>query len=449
MSVASQIAQLQDRASTWRSNYEESLDTVWMLSTSALIFFMHAGFTLLEAGTARMKSAQHVLVKNIVVVVMAFLAWYAIGYALARGVVDNPGRFLGHSGFFMDSFFEHKEKFRQWLFQGAFCATSCTIVSGAMAERTKLSGFAVYVVAITGVIYPVVAYWCWSGEGFLAYDNDEGRRVNGLDFPPYMDFAGSGVVHLVGGIGAVCGAVAVGPRHGRYDNPDDFLPHNIPLLLLGTILLWFGWYGFNGGSTQEMHELRAAHRAGRIVTNTTLAPAIAGPMVFLLRATVFPPHRFDVAALCNGILCGLVAITAACPYVKPWESVAIGAIAGFVYQAFSMLLERLQIDDVVDAAAVHGAGGLWGILAIGLFGDPDLGLGGNGVLYGGNQFGVQAFAAVCIIAWAAVLSTLVLVPVRVLGLLRMSDDEQDEGPDSAEYMPRKAYASQDLAGAHF
>jgi len=254
-----------------------------------------------------------------------------------------------------------------------------------------------------------------------------------------MDFAGSGLVHLVGGVGALCGSMFVGPRKDRWQKEDEFVAHKIPFVVLGTFCLWFGWYGFNPGSTLSMHDKDTAYTAGIVAVNTTLAPCVAGLTVFILRALVFPPRLLDVGGFCNGILAGLVSITAGCAFVKPWETIIIGLIGGVVYQLASMLLRVLKVDDVVDAFPVHGACGIWGVIALGLFGNPDEGLGGNGVFYGGNQLGVQLFGLLMIILWVGFFSVAIFLPLRVAKLLRLSDDFQDKGADLMEHSPRKAY----------
>merc|ERR1719373_1552572 len=210
---------------------------------------------------------------------------------------------------------------------------------------------------------------------------------------------------MVGGIGALCGAIIVGPRHGRWDpqSSEPFEAHNIPFCVLGTFFLWFGWYGFNPGSTGSMHDKVTATTAGLVAVNTTLAPCVAGLLVFILRAVVLPPKLLDVGGFCNGILAGLVSITAGCAFVKPWEAAIIGGVGGLVYQGASMLLKKLKIDDVVDAFPVHGACGIWGVLALGFYGNIEEGVGGNGAFYktadGGDQFRVQAMAVVLIVGW--------------------------------------------------
>jgi len=422
-------------------DYNEALDTIWMLLAALLVFFMHAGFSLLEAGSVRRKNTQNILAKNLIVVTVGFLCWWVMGYALALGAQDDPGKFAGSKGFVLDGVWEARTQFRVFFFQGVFCATAATIVSGAMAERTQLKGFIIYTSLLTAIIYPTVVYWGWSGSGFLNYTEDgESKAAFG---PAYMDFAGSGIVHMVGGVGAITGAIVVGPRKGRFaENSEDgpFAPHSVPFLVLGTFCLWFGWYGFNPGSTGAMHDADTAHTAGLVAVNTTLAPCVAGLIVFLLRAKVVPPKALDVGGFCNGILAGLVAITAGCNAVEPWESVIIGFIGGLLYVGTSMLMCKLKVDDVVDAFAVHGVNGFWGVVALGFFGNPEKGIGGNGVFYGGDQLGTQLLSALIIILWAGTWSVAILVPLRLVGFLRLSDNFQDEGADVMEHSPRKAYS---------
>eukprot|EP00929_Paragymnodinium_shiwhaense_P061192 TRINITY_DN3055_c1_g1_i1.p1 TRINITY_DN3055_c1_g1~~TRINITY_DN3055_c1_g1_i1.p1 ORF type:complete len:408 (-),score=82.12 TRINITY_DN3055_c1_g1_i1:475-1539(-) len=336
---------------------------------------------------------------------------------------------------------DEKTLFRNWFFQGAFCATGGTIVSGSMAERTQLKGFAIYTTLMTTLIYPIVVYWGWSGSGYLNYTNAAGEAVSSVG-PGFIDFAGSGLVHMTGGIGALCGAFFVGPRKGRFDesvNQDEYVGHSIPFCVLGTLILWFGWYGFNPGSTLSMHDTGAAYTAGIVAVNTTIAPCMAGLVVFALRALVMPPKLLDVGGFCNGILAGLVSITAGCAVMKPWETVVIGLIGGLVYQMCSVLMQKMKIDDVVDAVAVHGACGFWGALACGIFGNPDEGMGGNGIFYGGDNLRTQIFALFLITVWVGGVSTLIFYPLSKAGMLRLSDRFQDEGADVLEHSPAKAY----------
>jgi len=285
---------------------------------------------------------------------------------------------------------------------------------------------------MTSVIYPIVVYWGWSGEGLLAYG--AGESVVG---PSLSDFAGSGLVHMVGGVGALVGALAVGSRAGRWDESQagEFDAHNVPFCVLGTFFLWFGWYGFNPGSTGSMHDKGTANLAGLVAVNTTLSPCVAGLVVFALRATLVAPKKLDVGGFCNGILAGLVAITAGCASVEPWEAILIGFFGGFVYQGSSMLVKFLKVDDVVDAFSVHGATGFWGLVALGLFGS-----GGAFHGMGGAQLGTQVFAGFLITLWVGALSALIMIPLRVLGMLRLDEEFQAKGADALEHSPAKAYS---------
>jgi len=355
-----------------------------------------------------------------------------VGFPFAFGATESPNKFAGSTHFAMDGFMAAKDKFRFWFFQGAFCATGGTIVSGAMAERTQLKGFTIYTILMTSVIYPIVVYWGWSGKGLLYYDED--KSVVG---PALSDFAGSGLVHMVGGVGGLVGALAVGPRAGRWQEglASEFDAHNVPFCVLGTFFLWFGWYGFNPGSTGAMHDKDTANLAGLVAVNTTLSPCVAGLVVFVLRATLLPPKKLDVGGFCNGILAGLVAITAGCAAVEPWEAIIIGFFGGLVYQGSSMLVKLLKVDDVVDAFSVHGATGFWGLVALGFFGS-----GGAFHGMGGAQLGTQIFAGFLITLWVGTLSALIMVPLRLLGMLRLDDEFQAKGADVMEHSPAKAYA---------
>jgi len=440
------IAALKLQEETLAADHNESLDTIWMLLAGILVFFMHAGFSLLETGCVRQKNTQNILTKNLIVVTCGFLVWFFAGYPIAIGDSPEPNMMGGSGAFATMGFWENKANFRVWFFQGVFCATGGTIVSGAMAERVKLTGFIIFTCVMTGIIYPVVAYWGWSGSGIL--NNADGSIVG----EGMLDFAGSGIVHMTGGFAALAGAIIVGPRTGRFEegSTENFEPHNIPFCVLGTFALWFGWYGFNPGSTLAMHDAATANLAGLVAVNTTLAPCAAGLLVFALRAAL--TKKLDVGGFCNGILAGLVAITAGCAFVRPWEALLIGLIGGCVYQSASMLMQKLKIDDVVDAFAVHGATGFWGLLALAFFGNPADDLGGNGVLYGGEncggQFATQLVAGILIAAWAALLSAIVFFPLKQAGLLRLSDEFQKEGADAKEHSPPKAYAVSKLDDAN-
>jgi len=245
---------------------------------------------------------------------------------------------------------------------------------------------------------------------------------------------------LVGGVGALVGSLCVGARKDRWLREEEFMAHSIPFVVLGTFCLWFGWYGFNPGSTLSMKSASDGYTAGLVAMNTTLAPCVAGLVVFMLR--YFVQGYLDVGGFCNGILAGLVAITAGCAFVKPWETCIIGGIGGVVYQGASMLLKMLKVDDVVDAFPVHGACGIWGVLALGLFGNPKEDIGGNGLFYGGDQLRVQIMGVVCITAWVGLCSECIFLPLKFANALRLSDDYQEKGADIMKHSPPKAYIAE-------
>ena len=314
-------------------------------------------------------------------------------------------------------------------------------MSGAVAERVKSPTYAAYAFTMTSFIYPLVVAWTWGG-GWLSTLFDVG----------YMDFAGSGVVHLTGGVSGFVGTAILGPRAGRFENPEEFEPHNLPLVVLGTFALWFGWYGFNPGSTLTMKSGNDGALAAQVAMNTTLAAATGGITVFILR--YFITKKYDVGGLCNGILAGLVSITAGCGSMECGSAVLTGLIGGFVYQAASMLVVKLKIDDPVDASAVHGFSGAWGCLAASLF---DWGKGMNhyhawsgwGCMQeadecrtGINGAGIAAncIMVLSIVAWAGTLSGISFFLLKKTGLLRISEEVEEAGMDSHHHSPPKAYA---------
>jgi len=430
-----------------------ALDSCWLLLCGALVMFMHAGFAMLESGCCRAKNTQNVLMKNLVNVCVGTLGWYFFGWAFAYG---NPSKnnVIGTEGFAGSNFNEHGDGFLgpdlsagqsiqlSWFFQWAFCTAGATIVSGGVAERVKSPTYAVYAFIMASFIYPVVVAWTW-GYGWLSTVLDVG----------VMDFAGSGIVHLTGGVSALAGTVVLGPRKGRFEEPEEFAPHNLPLVVLGTFALWFGWYGFNPGSTLGMSSKETGALAAQVAMNTTLAAATGGLVVFSIRYALM--KKYDVGGLCNGILAGLVSITAGCGNVESGSAVVIGLVGAFVYQGASMLLVKLQIDDPVDASPVHGACGIWGTIAAGLF---DWGAGfdhfngwsgwscmqdGDGKCQtgiGGTAVAAQLILVLSVIAWAGSLSASAFLSLKLLGLLRIDEDTEDLGMDAERHSPPRAYS---------
>jgi len=412
------------------SDSRMSADTLWLLLAAFLVFFMQAGFAMLEVGSVSSKNAKNILLKNLMDVSLGGIFYWALGWGFSYGG-SNP--FIGGTEFFMIG----TEEYRSWLFQFAFAATAATIVSGSVAERTQFRAYFIYSIFLTAFIYPVVVHWVWSTDGFLsAFNSDSASRIGG----GMMDFAGSGVVHMTGGTAALVGAIAVGARHGRFDKatgkPQPKPGHNPVLAALGGFILWFGWYGFNAGSTL-IFTGGAQFVAGKVAVTTTLAACGGGLTVLFIGRLA--TKSFDLSMALNGILAGLVSITAGCSVVDPWSSVLIGIIGGIVYFGFSRLLLRLKIDDPLDASPIHCFCGFWGVLSVGLFATPENvmnayatdSLSNIGVFFGGDGtlFGVQLLGGIIIFCWTALLSSLVFFPLKKLRLLRVTAEVEDAGLD--------------------
>jgi len=449
--LAPQVTALNERVASLAG----ALDSCWLLLCGSLVMFMHAGFAMLETGCCRAKNAQNVLMKNLVNVCVGTLGWWIFGWAFAYGGSDVNG-FIGTEGFAGSGFnayqgsalgpdlSEGQSIQLSWFFQWAFCTAAATIVSGGVAERVKSPTYAAYAFLMASFIYPVVVAWTW-GYGWLSTVLDVGT----------MDFAGSGIVHLTGGVSALAGTAVLGPRKGRFEKPDEFEAHNLPLVVLGTFALWFGWYGFNPGSTLGMSDKETGALAAQVAMNTTLAAATGGIAVFLIRYGIM--KKYDVGGLCNGILAGLVSITAGCGNVESGSAVAIGLIGAFVYQGASMLLVKLKIDDPVDASPVHGACGIWGVLAAGLF-DWGEGLdhfngwsgwtcmqdadGNCQTGIGGTAIAAQLILVLSVIAWAGTLSTIAFFGLKKTGMLRIDEGTELLGMDTKQHSPPKAYSLQ-------
>mmetsp|Transcript_43553 Transcript_43553/g.98095 ORF Transcript_43553/g.98095 Transcript_43553/m.98095 type:complete len:533 (+) Transcript_43553:88-1686(+) len=454
--------ELSSRVLSAGNTYAGALNHMWLLLCGALVMLMQAGFAMLEAGACRAKNAQNLLLKNLTDICLGTLCWWCCGYAFAYGVKeDGPSNnFGGDAKFFADSFFTEitdegihtaSGDHLAWFFQWAFCGAAATIVSGGVAERINFPGYVIYTTCMTSFIYPIIVYWTWSGAGWLYAGEDAITDVG------YYDFAGSGIVHMTGGVGALCGAIIVGPREGRFVRDEsEFAPHNIPLVVLGTFLLWFGWYGFNCGSTLGMDSEGTGQLAALVAMNTTIAAATGGLTVFLLRLALL--RRYDVGGLCNGILAGLVSITAPCGNVENYAAFFIAILGGCIYQGVSMLLQMVKVDDPLDAFAVHGACGFWGALSAVIFDwgkgfDIFNGWGGfdctrdvDGNCYSGgwtSALGAQIVGLIAIILWTVFWSVLIMVPMRLAGLLRAPDEVQQSGMDLAKHSPTKAYDSGD------
>ena len=377
---------------------------------------MQAGFGMVEAGFIRAKNTCNILTKNFLDFCMASIGFFIFGYAIMFG---EGNAFMGFKGWFlMGAQNEGVPVFAFWLFQAAFCGAAATIVAGGMAERMKFGAYLIYSFAISALIYPIVGHWIWGG-GWLAELN-------------FADFAGSTVVHAVGGFAVLIGTIILKPRYGKY-NPDGsanvIAGHNIPLASLGVFILWFGWFGFNPGSTLGVGD---GSLIARVAINTNLAAAGG----ILAMCTVWKLFgKPDLSMAMNGALAGLVAITAGCAFVDPWAAIAIGAIGGILVVLGVILLDKLKIDDPVGAIPVHGLNGIWGTLAIGLFGKEALGLANNGLFYGGGftQLGIQALGAGAVVIFIIVAMGIVFKLIDLTMGLRVSREEELKGLDLGEH----------------
>jgi Amt family ammonium transporter len=394
------------------------IDTVWVLMAAFLVFFMQAGFGMVEAGFIRAKNTCNILTKNFMDYCMASLGFFIFGYAVMFG---SGNGFMGWKGWFLSGAQSGADipLYAFWLFQAAFCGAAATIVAGGMAERMKFQAYLMYSFIISALVYPIVGHWIWGG-GWLA----------GLDF---VDFAGSTVVHAVGGFAALIGTIILKPRIGKF-NPDgtaNAIPgHSIPLASLGVFILWFGWFGFNPGSTLGVGD---GSLIGRVAINTNLAAAAGAISSMILIWSL--SGKPDLSMIMNGTLAGLVAITAPCAFVEPWAAIIIGAVGGIVVVLGVMLLDKLKVDDPVGAVPVHGLNGFWGTLSIGLFGRKALNVANNGLFYGGGlkQLGIQALGVTTVAIFVVIVMGLVFKLIDVTIGLRATEEEEMTGLDSAEH----------------
>lgn len=412
-------------AEALKAHPQAPVDYVWILVCAFLVMFMQAGFAMLEAGFTRAKNATNIMAKNLIDFVLGSLIFFAVGYALTMG--DDWRGLVGTKGWFMFGDYYDVEKYLNMFWMAVFCATAATIVSGAVAERLKFKAYLVYTVIVSGFIYPICAHWVWGG-GWLS------RLPFGLGM---VDFAGSGVVHALGGIVGLAGAMVLGPRYGKYKagRPHAIPGHNIPLAALGAFTLWFGWFGFNPGSTYSAHHLRISV----IAVNTNLAAA-AGGLVALLVCWA-KTRKWDLGMAINGIISGLVAITASCAWVEGWAASFIGALAGALMYGSVRFLDAMGVDDPVGAVSVHGTCGLWGLIAVGIFAD---GTYGNysleapyvtGLLYGGGsgQLLAQLIGAGVLLFWAFGTGWITFKAMDKAFGIRVSLEEEIKGLDFFEH----------------
>jgi len=412
-----------------RADISLAMDTVWVLIAAVFVIFMQAGFAMLEVGFSRMKNVGSVVAKILVNLSIAALMFWAVGFAFTFSDGGALNSVIGLQGFFLsggaDTFaglsWTQVPLSAKFLFQVAFVAVSLAIVWGTMLERTKFAVYVVFAVVFAGLIYPLVGHWIWGG-GWLG--------TLGM-----QDFAGSTVVHLSGAMAALAGTLLLGPRLGKYDddgNPVAIPGHNMPLAVLGVLILWVGWYGFNPGST-----MAAVPEIADIALTTTLAAA-AGVLGAMVMSYVYRRH-VDVGMGGNGAIAALVAITASCAFVAPWASIVIGFLAGVIMYATLLFVDRIGVDDPLGAIAAHGMGGIWGTLSTGLFTTTALaestGVGNPGLFYGGgfSQLGVQALGILACGGFVFVSSLAVFALLKATIGLRVKPEQELDGLDISEH----------------
>jgi Amt family ammonium transporter len=403
-----------------------SLDTVWMLLAAMLVFFMQPGFALVEAGFTRVKNTANILMKNFLDFMLGSLLFFFVGFGIMFG--SEGAGFIGMPNFGDLSFFDNGLPVEGFLiFQTVFCATAATIVSGAMAERTKFHMYLIYTVLISVIIYPVSGHWTWGGGWLMG----EGGWLDTHVGATFHDFAGSTIVHSVGGWVALVGAAILGPRIGKYakDGKSKAIPgHNLTFAALGVFILWFGWFGFNPGS-----QLAAAGEDNRVAIShvflTTNLAACAGGFLALLTAWA-KYKKPSLSLTLNGVLAGLVGITAGCDAVSPWGAIIVGAVCGIVMVYSVEIIDKVfKIDDPVGASSVHGTCGLVGTLLTGLLAVD------GGLFYGGgvNLLLAQLIGAVVIGLWAAGMGYLIFKGLDVTFGIRVSKRIEEEGLDIYEH----------------
>ena len=438
-------AMLGQEVATKADDIVNPLNTMWVLVAAFLVFFMQAGFMMLEAGFGRTREISNIMLECIADTCLCGILFWAFGFAFMFG---TGNKFIGHEFFFLNdapaTYGSTGVAFLAFfLFQFAFADTCSTITSGAMVGRTAFGGDLVYSFMVSGFIYPIVGHWIWGPDGWLATMDT-----------PFRDFAGSTVVHTVGAMVALAGAIALGPRIGRkFKRDGGGMPpgHNMTIAAVGGVILWFGWYGFNPGSTLSALDMVGI---GRVATNTTLA-ACAACLVAMFAA--YPrSHKWDTGVTINGFLAGLVAITAPCYWVSPSGAIMIGAIGGVIMLLALDFVEWLRVDDPIGAVAVHGFCGIWGTISLGLFASGQFGFPGptgadnsapiEGLFYGGgsDQLLTQVFGSAVVTVSALAVGLALMFAIKAIGVLRISPEDELDGIDIVEhgapaYHPEPAY----------
>jgi ammonium transporter, Amt family len=404
-----------------------AVNFAWTLVAAFLVFFMQAGFAFLGAGALRVKNTVNYFTKSYMDFSIGALTYWAVGFALMFGGsklyagLEEGNSIIGWSGWFLTGNSYDVSTMMFWMFQVVFAATAATIVAGACAERMKLQAYLIYSGIVTAVIYAIYGHWVWGGGWLATLPYGVGVR----------DFAGSGVVHAIGGFVALAGIYLLGPRIGKFNRdgtPNAIPGHDVPMIVMGTFFLFFGWFGFNPGSTLAATDLRISV----IAVNTFLAGAAGAVLVCYY--TFFKTGKVDIALTCNGALAGLVGVTAACAYIPTWSAVVIGFVSGFIVMYGIRFNDWvLKVDDPVGAVAVHGYNGLWGLLAVGIFADGTYG-GVSGLIVGNtSQIVAQVIDVVVVAVWAFGTGYILFAAIKHIVGLRVSADEEMEGLDLGEH----------------
>eukprot|EP00741_Cyanophora_paradoxa_P021706 tig00000241_g20952.t1 len=451
LSAVEAAASAAQTAASAKGRFEVEDDHAWLLLNGMLVFFLQAGFCALTAGCVRAKNLRNVLMKNVIDAALGSIAWYLVGYGIAYGGSADAGNaFVGVGDYAISAAggtsFGGGDSYAFWFFQWAFSATCATIVSGAVAERISFEAYLVYSFLSSAWVYPVVVHWVWSPTGWLsAFRPANLAKLGGSGL---LDFAGGGVVHMVGGFSALAAAILVGPRLGRFD-PQTRRPNAVPQYsamwqTTGVFILWTGFYAFNCGSTLLLHGADATSRitvvAGRVAVVTTLA-AGTGACTGLLISKLFM-KVWDLGTMNNCILAGLVVSTSGCAVIEPWAGIVAGFVASWAYFGASKLVLRAKVDDVVDAFAVHGCSGMLALVTVAWFAKPEHVVevygaaldGHKGIFYGGSAMvGVQFLGVVVIAAWALCNTAAVFLAAKCTLAIRVPPWMESEGMDRSKH----------------
>ncbi|GFP90109.1 ammonium transporter 1 member 2 [Phtheirospermum japonicum] len=434
-------------ASSHLSATAYAVDTTYLLFSAYLVFAMQLGFAMLCAGSVRAKNTMNIMLTNVLDAAGGGLSYYLFGYAFAFGGPSNG--FIGKHFFGLKAFPSPAMDYSHFLYQWAFAIAAAGITSGSIAERTQFVAYLIYSSFLTGFVYPVVSHWFWAGDGWAGAAKSDGNLLFGSGV---IDFAGSGVVHMVGGIAGLWGAFIEGPRIGRFDHSGRSVAlrgHSASLVVLGSFLLWFGWYGFNPGSFLNILKAYGTKGTyygqwsaiGRTAVTTTLAGSTAA-LTTLFGKRILVGH-WNVIDVCNGLLGGFAAITSGCSVVEPWAAIICGFVAAWVLIGFNKLAEKLKYDDPLEAAQLHGGCGAWGVLFTGLFAKrdyvkevyPDRPDTSYGLLMGGGGklLAAQIVQILVIIGWVSATMAPLFFALHKLKLLRVSSEDEMAGMDMTRH----------------